>query len=49
MRCEKCKHKQDIANSNETGAAVCIRNASHFPVNYEDEYHFLPPKRELYK
>ena len=47
MKCEICKYKQDIANSKEAGVAVCIRNASHFPVNYEDECHFLPSKREL--
>lgn len=40
MKCEKCK--QNIANSNETGDAVCIRNVSYFPVNYEDECHYFP-------
>lgn len=47
MKCEMCKYKQDIANSKETGAAVCTRKASYFPVNYGDNCHFIPKKREL--
>lgn len=42
-----CKYKQDIANSKETGAAVCTRKASNFPINYGDNCYFLLRKREL--
>ena len=47
MICEMCKYKHDIGNSRETGAALCTRSSSYFPINYNDNCHFIPQKREL--
>lgn len=47
MRCKICKYKQDIANSKETEAAICTRQAEYFPVKYNDFCHLIPQKRKL--
>lgn len=47
MKCEKCKYLQAIGNTVETGAALCTRNKSYFPVNCKDNCHFIPKKKEL--
>lgn len=47
MKCQMCKYKHDLANSKETGAAVCTRRTTYFPVNYRDNCHFIPLEREL--
>lgn len=44
---EMCKYKQEIGNSEETGMELCTRNTSYFPVNYKDDCHFIPQRREL--
>lgn len=48
MKCEECRYKQDIGNTKETGAALCSRDTSYFPINCGDDCHFLPPNRELF-
>lgn len=48
MKCGKCKFKNNIGNTEETGAALCSRVPSYFPINCKDDCHFLPRKKELY-
>lgn len=48
MKCGKCKFKNNIGNIEETGAALCSRVPSYFPINCKDNCHFLPRKKELY-
>lgn len=47
MKCEICKYRLNIANTKESGSALCSRNSSYFPVNFYDDCHFIPKKREL--
>lgn len=47
MLCKNCKYKQVIANTKETGMALCTHNTSYFPIHEDDTCHFLPPKKEL--
>lgn len=47
MQCGKCKYKQNIGNTKETGAALCTRSTEYFPVQIEDDCYFIPQKREL--
>lgn len=46
MKCEQCRYKRDIGNTKETGAALCTRATSFFPVDCKDDCHFLPKKKE---
>ena len=48
MKCGKCKFKINIGNTEETGAALCSRVPSYFPINCKNDCHFLPRKKELY-
>lgn len=45
MKCGKCKFKNNIGNTEETGAALCSRVPSYFPINCKDDCHFLPRKK----
>ena len=36
MKCEKCKFKINIGNTEETGDAFCSRVSSYFPINCKD-------------
>lgn len=47
MKCEKCKYKQAIGNTRETGAALCTKNTTYFPINCKDDCHFIPKMKEL--
>ena len=48
MKCGKCKYKRNIGNTKETDAAICTNATSFFPINCDDDCHFLPKKRELH-
>lgn len=47
MKCKNCKYKTNIVNTSETGSAICSYPSSWFPVNIEDNCHFIPEKRKL--
>lgn len=47
MKCGKCKFKNNIGNTEETGAALCSRVPSYFPINCKDDCHFLPEIEEI--
>ena len=47
LKCKNCKYKTNIANTSETGSAICSYPSSWFPVNIEDNCHFIPEKRKL--
>lgn len=47
MKCKNCKYKNDIANTEETGSAICSYPDSWFPVHIEDNCHYIPEKEEL--
>ena len=47
LKCKNCKYKTNIANTSETGSAICSYPSSWLPVNIEDNCHFIPEKREL--
>lgn len=47
MKCKNCKYKTNIANTSEKGSAICSYPSSWFPVNIEDNCHFIPEKKEI--
>ena len=47
LKCKNCKYKTNIANTSETGSAICSYPSSWFPVNIEDNCHFIPEKKEI--
>ena len=47
MKCKKCKYKLEISNTSETGAALCSRTESYFPINIADDCHIIPKYNEL--
>lgn len=47
MKCKDCKHKRNIANTEQTGSAICTYPSSWFPVDIDDNCHFIPEKKEL--
>lgn len=47
MKCKECKYKNNVANTEETGTAICSYPSSWFPVHLEDNCHFIPEKKEL--
>ena len=47
LKCKNCKYKTNIANMSETGSAICSYPSSWFPVNIEDNCHFIPEKKEI--
>ena len=47
LKCKNCKYKTSIANTSETGSAICSYPSSWFPVNIEDNCHFIPEKKEI--
>ena len=47
MKCKDCKYKKNIANTEETGAALCTNSESFFAVDIMDDCHFIPKKRGL--
>ena len=47
MKCKNCKYKTNIANTSETGSAICSYPSSWFPINIEDNCHFIPEKKEI--
>lgn len=40
--CKDCKYKQNIANTDETGEALCSFAGGYIPINVEDTCGFLP-------
>lgn len=48
MKCKNCKYKTNIANTSETGSAICSYPSSWFPINIEDNCHFIPEKKGNY-
>lgn len=47
LKCKNCKYKTNIANTSETGSAMCSYPSSWFPINIEDNCHFIPEKKEI--
>lgn len=47
MKCKNCKYKKDIANTADTGKAVCAYQSSWLAVSIEDDCHYIPEKTEL--
>ena len=47
MQCKNCKYKMNIGNTEETGSALCSYPESYFPVQVEDNCHYIPEKKEL--
>lgn len=47
MKCEDCKYKNNVENTNQTGSAICSYPGSWFPVHLGDNCHFVPEKKEL--
>lgn len=47
MKCKECKYKNNVANTEETGSAICSYPHSWFPVHLEDNCHYIPEKKEL--
>ena len=47
MKCKNCKYKTNIANTSETGSAICSYPSLWFPANIEDNCHFISEKRKL--
>ena len=33
LKCKDCKYIADIGNTDETGAALCTRPTTYFPIN----------------
>lgn len=47
MKCKNCKYRKNIANTSETGSAICSYSNSWFPINIENNCYFIPEKNEL--
>lgn len=47
MKCKDCKYKKNIANTEESGCAICSYPNSWFPVQIGDNCHYIPEKVEL--
>ena len=47
LKCKDCKYKADIGNTEETGAALCTRSMMYFPINVNDDCHYIPKLRPL--
>lgn len=47
MKCKNCKYRKNIANTSETGSAICSYSNSWFPINIENNCYFIPEKKEL--
>lgn len=47
MKCKDCKYKNNVANTAETGCAICTYPSSWFPVHIDDNCHYIPEKMEL--
>ena len=45
MRCKDCKYKNNLTNTDETGSAICSYSSSRFPINIEDNCHYIPEKK----
>ncbi len=43
--CRDCKYRMNIANTEETGVAICSKPNSCFVVNIDNHCHFIPKKR----
>ena len=42
MKCKDCKYMKTIANTDETGSAICGYPMSFFPIDVNDECHYAP-------
>ena len=47
MKCKDCKYKNNVANTEETGNAICSYPSSWFPVHLDDNCHYIPERKEL--
>ena len=47
MKCKDCKYKNNIANTEKTGSAICSFPSRWFPVNIDDNCHYIPEKKKL--
>lgn len=47
LKCTNCKFRKNIANTEETGSAICSYSNSWFPINIENSCMFIPNRKEL--
>ena len=48
LKCNNCKYKTNVSNTEETGTAICsYPQGEWFVVNVEDSCHYIPEKRSL--
>lgn len=48
LKCNNCKYKTNVSNTEETGTAICsYPQGEWFVVNVEDSCHYIPEKKEL--
>ena len=48
LKCNNCKYKTNVSNTEETGTAICsYPQGEWFVVNVEDSCHYIPKKRSL--
>lgn len=47
MKCKNCKYRKNIANTSETGSAICSYSNSWFAINIENNCYFIPEKKKL--
>ncbi len=47
MKCRNCKYKNDVANTGECNKGLCSYPTSWFPIDLDDDCHFIPKVEEL--
>ena len=47
MKCKDCKYKKNLANTDECNKGICTYPESWFPIDLNDDCHFIPKAEEL--